>query len=58
MKYKVREVVRQEYIYEVDAETSMEAELKVKRGEAGTAKYTHELNPEYNVYSLFNEKIC
>lgn len=52
MRYKVREIVGQEYIYEVDASSSAEAEDKVKRGEAGTAKYTQELYPRYTVFSM------
>lgn len=47
MKWIVREIVKQEYVYEVEAETAEQATRMVERGEADVAKTTHELHPQY-----------
>ena len=47
MKWTVREIVKQEYVYEVEADSGEEATRKVERGEAGTATSTQELKPQH-----------
>ncbi|KKN76929.1 hypothetical protein LCGC14_0365810 [marine sediment metagenome] len=47
MKWIVREIVKQEYIYEVEAETGEQATRIVEQGEAGLAKSTRELKPQH-----------
>lgn len=45
--WTVREIVKQEYIYEVEAMSAEEATKQVEQGIAGLAKNTRELRPQY-----------
>ena len=47
MKWTVREVVGQEYVFEVEAETLDEAINKIKIGHEGKCVETHEARPHY-----------
>ncbi len=47
MKWIVREIVKQEYTYEVEAERGEEATRLVEQGKDGQCTGTRQLKPQY-----------
>ncbi len=52
IKWTVREIVKQEYVFEVEADTGEEALRMVEQGKGGKPKGTRELKSQYAAHPV------